>query len=253
MLDFALPDGSFGGQVWTWLVPGAGRGCYFAGLVGVGRLPVVVWAEDLAVPRGGLEIRAEGLWADYVVEEAFDHVSVGLEAFGLEVDAGVAVSADVRGDRVPLGFDLGWETDGPVRPLGGQAGDGGEDKGDGATGYAVPCQVVGEILVGDERIELDAHGWRHHLWGPLDSGPSRWPSTRGRLDDGSWFGPGPGPGPGDGVGVDAEPRPPVPLPAIHPAGDPLLPSVPPEALARVRARTTGQLGTAWVPATSTRG
>jgi hypothetical protein len=89
---------------------------------------LVVREDDLAAPRGAdLDVRASGLWLSLVCETPDDHWTVGLEAFALSVDH----PDDERGDLVPLGLDIEWEA---------------------------PGRVTGELLVGDERIELDEPG-----------------------------------------------------------------------------------------------
>ena len=41
----------------------------------------------MPAPRnGGLELRTEGLWADHTIETPFDHLSLGCEAFAIQVD-----------------------------------------------------------------------------------------------------------------------------------------------------------------------
>jgi hypothetical protein len=54
-----------------------------------------------------------------------------LEAFGVRFDDEAEAAASDRGERVPVGFDLEWET---------------------------PDRVVGEILLGRARYDLDARG-----------------------------------------------------------------------------------------------
>ncbi len=56
-----------------------------------------------------------------------------------------------------------------------------------STRYEVPCRVHGEVLVGQERIELDGHGQRDHSWGVRDWWSDGWSWTAGRLDDGTRF------------------------------------------------------------------
>ena len=80
-----------------------------------------------------------------------------------------------RGDRVPFGFELDFDTDRaaylwpPVTPR-----------------YEIPCRVHGEILVGDERIEFDGWGQRDHSWGAArDWWSMGWSWTAGRLEDGT--------------------------------------------------------------------
>jgi hypothetical protein len=94
---------------------------------------VVVRDDEVAPPRREdlLVIRAEGLWAELLCETPGEHWSIGLEAFGVRFDDEAEAASTDRGERVPVGFDLEWET---------------------------PDRVVGEVLVGRARHELDAHG-----------------------------------------------------------------------------------------------
>ena len=126
---------------------------------GPGRAIVVV-APDLATPRPGLELRGPGIWADHVVEEPFARWSLGLEAFGVEIDVDPAADLDVvlaaagspelRGDRTAVGWDLEWIASAAV-------------EGETATAYRVAASVEGELLVGPDHVEeLDLSGeWRH--------------------------------------------------------------------------------------------
>jgi hypothetical protein len=175
--DFATTDGSLGGYVRLGLYPNQGMAWYWACLVGEGRPLVIVVDHDLAPPRAGsLEVRAEGLWADHTVEVPFDHVTLGCEAFALGLDDPAEVYGAARGDRVPFGLDLEWDTDGSAYAY-----------PPGTTRYEVPCRVHGEVLVGDERIELDAIGQRDHSWGIRDWWSLGWTWTAGWLDDGTRF------------------------------------------------------------------
>jgi hypothetical protein len=94
---------------------------------------VVVDDDDLVAPTGDdlLVVRAEGLWAELLCETRDEHWSFGLEAFAVRFDSEAEAAVSDRGERVPLGFDLEWET---------------------------PDRVVGEILVGRARHELTAVG-----------------------------------------------------------------------------------------------
>ncbi len=164
--------------------PAEDRAWYWAALVAAGRHPVVVAAADVALPRRGLEVRAEGLWADHFVETSFDHVSVACEAFALELDDhSVAVDDSTRGAVVPFGLDLGWETVGDVGPV--------PEPGAAEGCYELVCSVHGEVLVGDEALPVDAPGARAHRWGPE---PWSSPWQLGTL-------PVPGPGAPAGAGV----------------------------------------------------
>lgn len=175
-LDFADPEQGIAGYVRLGLYPGLGRGWYWGCVVGPDRQLVTVIDHDVPIPPGrSHEIRTEGLWADYTVETPLDHVSIGLEAFAVGVDDPAEVYGDLRGDRVPLGFDLEWETDGGTFAY------------PGVTRYEVPCRVHGEVLVGAERIEIDCFGQRDHSWGVRDWWSYGWSWTAGWLDDGTRF------------------------------------------------------------------
>lgn len=119
--------------------------------------------EDDVPPTAGnaLELRTHGLWADHIIEDPFDHISVGCEAFALRLDPPIDLTkpaTDLVGDRIAFGLDLGWEATGPVAP-----------RPDGRDGYELPCEVHGEVLVADQRIAINGSpGLRGHLWGPYD-------------------------------------------------------------------------------------
>jgi len=175
--DFFSADGSIGGWVRLGLYPNMGVAWYHAYAVGPDRRPLAV--QDLEVPlpkMGSLELRTHGLWADHTCETPLDHWSLGNEAFALAVDHPADLyHAEPRGEQVPMGLDLEWETDGePHHYL-------------HTTRYEIPCRVHGEVLVGDERIELDGWGQRDHSWGVRDWWAFPWVWCAGRLDDGTRF------------------------------------------------------------------
>ena len=175
-LDFVDPKLEVAGYVRLGLCAGLGRAWYWACLVGPDRQLVTVIDHDIALPTPpSTEIRGEGLWADYIVETPLDHVTVGVEAFAVGVDDPAEVYGELRGDRVPFGMDLEWETDGGVYPY------------PGVTRYEVPCRVHGEVLVGQEVLAIDGWGQRDHSWGARDWWSMAWSWTAGRLDDGTRF------------------------------------------------------------------
>ena len=174
--DFADRDGSLGGYVRLGVYPNQGVAWYWACLVGEGRPLVTVLDHEVRPPRpGSLEIRAEGLWADHTVEDPFEHLSLGCEAFAVAVEDPTEVYGELRGDRVAFGLDLEWETDGGVYPW------------IGTSRYEVPCTVHGEILVGDEVVAFDGVGQRDHSWGVRDWWSLGWVWTAGWLADGTRF------------------------------------------------------------------
>jgi hypothetical protein len=175
-LDFVDEAAQVAGYVRLGVYPNLDRAWYWACVVGPDRPLVTVIDHDVPIPAGrSMEVRTEGLWADYTVETPLDHVSVGVEAFAVAVEDPAAVYGELRGDRVPLGFDLEWETDGATYAY------------PGVTRYEVPCRVHGEVLVGPERIEVDGRGQRDHSWGVRDWWSYGWSWTAGWLGDGTRF------------------------------------------------------------------
>ncbi len=162
-LEFARADGT-GGFVRLELRPDEGVAWYWAYLVGPAILPgaggpVVVRDHEVPLPRVGLEIRADGLWAELICETPDEHWSFGLEAFGLRLDDptdALAPGGEI-GERVPVGLDLEWETDLTDRTAG---------------------TVRGEVLVGSARIEFEGPGrftvvdHATDWWGAGPAGPA---------------------------------------------------------------------------------
>jgi hypothetical protein len=172
--DWSQPDGSLGGYVRLGLYPNLGTAWYWACVVGEGRPLVTVIDHEVPLPVAGLDVRTEGLWAAHNLETPLDHWSLGCEAFAVGIDDPAEVyGPELRGDRVPFGFDLEWETEGGAYPY------------PGVDRYEVPCRVHGEVLVGQERIEVDGSGQRDHSWGVRDWWTYQWSWTSSALDDGT--------------------------------------------------------------------
>ncbi len=161
--DFASADGDLGG--WSRFTRLADRCWYQAMLAGPRRQLLAVIDHDVPFRSNPLELRTTGLWADHTCETPFEHWTLGLEVFALGVDDPLELYRRELGDRVPLGFDLEWEADGPVQPHPG---------GPGVDGYEQASRVHGEILVGDAVIDFEGVGNREHQWGRID-----WPSDDG--------------------------------------------------------------------------
>jgi hypothetical protein len=172
--DFFAGDASLGGYVTVTLLPNGRFAWFWASLVGEGRRLVTVIDNEAPLPRRRtLELRTSGLWCEIQVEVPLDHLTVGMESFGVALDEPADVFGSLRGDLTPLGFDLEWETERDPMPL--------------ADGYELRCRVHGEILVGQERIDFDGWGARHHVWGTHAWWRSAWRRASGRFDDGTWI------------------------------------------------------------------
>jgi hypothetical protein len=165
-LDFVVPGTEasdvLGGVLRQTPNPRRGVVSYSFVLLGEGRdlIAVIDHEVPLAVRAwrdGGLELRTSGLWSDLEVETPLEHVSLGVEAFGVALVDPATARGDARGVRVPVGLDLEWESDSLPRSWIPPhfAGD----------GYELTCRVLGEVLVGSERFMLDTGGARRHWWG----------------------------------------------------------------------------------------
>jgi hypothetical protein len=144
-LEFAQMDAGpwVAGFVRLELRPDDGVAWYWAYVLGRDIGLVVVRDHEVPLPRGDqLVVRAEGLWAELVCETPGEHWSIGLEAFGVRLDDPADGLRGEIGERLAIGLDLEWEV-APGAPSG-------EGPVDGA--------VFGEVLVGRDRIALDAPG-----------------------------------------------------------------------------------------------
>jgi hypothetical protein len=158
--SFAFDGDHVAGHIVLALSVTEGRASFLfdGALDGFGRIVVADEAVPLPRPTAGLEIRADGLWASLLCETAFEHWSLGLEAFGLRLDDEALGDdapgwSDLVGERLPVGFDLEWELRGPPEPL-----------VDGL-GYRQAGTLFGELLVVRDRIEVDVTCAREHAWG----------------------------------------------------------------------------------------
>ena len=128
--------------------------------------PVVVRDHDVNPPHQGLEIRADGLWAELWCETALEHWTFGLEAFGLRLDdADAGRQEEEIGERLPVGLDLEWERTAPLHEHAASWP---------VAGYVGPGRIHGDILLGRTRYEFDACGENHRTWGVRDWQQRAW-------------------------------------------------------------------------------
>jgi hypothetical protein len=137
-LAFANRDG-IGGFV--RLVRWTDRCWYWAYVVAPGWGIVTVRDHEVRRPprRDVLVVRADGLWAELVPETPGEHWSVGLEAFGVRLDDPFDAERGERGERLPVGLDLEWETE-----------------------IGMFGTVRGELLVADARVAFEGTGTFEH-------------------------------------------------------------------------------------------
>ncbi len=162
------PLATFGLHVTVVRWPAANRTWYWSAVVEEGQPLASIVELDAGSGRPTLELRTGGLWADHNLESAFEHWSVGLEAFAVGLDDPTEVFGAFRGDRVPLGYDVEWEmsaTDGEALP--------------GGDGYLQPAEVHGEVLMGTTAYELAGKGSRTHSWGAWPLAGVHWRGVGG--------------------------------------------------------------------------
>ena len=151
VFDAWLPDGTFGATASLTLLPNQRLAWYWAAVVGIGRPLVSLVDLEVPLPSRGLQIRAEGLWADHICEEPLVSWTVANEGFAVTLDEPDDALGAAHGVPTPMAFDLGFEAEGVI------------DAHD--QGFAQPCEVHGDIAVGLERFVFDGLGVRRHRWG----------------------------------------------------------------------------------------
>lgn len=186
-----------GGFVELVLLPNQRAGWYRSALVRPGEPLLAIVDHAVPVPRIGLELRSDGLWADHTVEAPLVQWTLANEAFALAVDDPDELTGRGYGTPSPFALDAEWYADAPARPL--PAGP--------VAGYEQTGGLEGTVeLGGGRRLEVQgAAAARSHTWGPLvlpavDGAPSapahgrvpdRWPApfdavVEDVLTDGGW-------------------------------------------------------------------
>lgn len=118
-------------------------------------LPTIVIAEsEIEAPAARWEFRTSGLWADTICETPFEHWSYGLEAFGLEIVDPAELLGRGYGDRVPLGWELEFESE--TAP---------ESTTVAEAGYDQTGIVHGLLLFAGGESDFGGPAVRQHWWG----------------------------------------------------------------------------------------
>jgi hypothetical protein len=152
VFDLWTPDG-LGAFTWFTLVPNQRRAWYWAVLVRPGE-PVLYLADlDVPLPRSGLEVRSEGLWASHECEVAFEQWTVANEAYAVALDHPDDALGRAHGRPAPVAFDIEWYAEGAPEPL------------QGAAGYHQAGTVNALVELQRERLEVEAPASRSHWWG----------------------------------------------------------------------------------------
>ncbi len=172
---FVIPEDGIGGYVRLTIRPHDGVSWYWGSIIGLaGRPLITVLADDLPLPqRGSMELRGPAIWTETTVLRPFEHLTTDLEAFGVAIDEPTEVWDGAFGDRVALGLEFDWDTEGTPGP----------SPVPGTTGYRLVGQMHGEVLLDETRWELEGVGVRDHWWGVPDSTPTwrAWASRDGEF------------------------------------------------------------------------
>lgn len=132
--------------------------------------PIVIIESDIVAPDRLWELRTSGLWADTICETPYLHWSYGLEAFGLAIDDPVEMLGRGYGDRVPLGWELEFESD---RGQGKQHRPPTRSEATEARGAITQTGVAHGILLfaaGQEQA-FSGRSLRQHWWGETSMAP----------------------------------------------------------------------------------
>ena len=181
--DFAAADGSYGGYLRLGLYPNQRLAWYWVHLVRRDGPLVVV--RDHAVPAPAPLARAAG---DSSITVASDRVRgtwgpleplwkyrITTDGTGVELADPAEAFRGESGPECRVHVDLTWT--GVTQPFPYTA----------TTRFEQSAWVEGEVVVGDERIEVHCPGQRDHSWGVRDWWLFGWVWCSGRLDDGTWW------------------------------------------------------------------
>ena len=175
--DFAAADGSYGGYLRLGLYPNLGVVWYWLYLVRRGEPLVLIRDHAAPAPKPDepLDVVGDRFRTSWRCTEPLRVWHITTEGTGTALRDPAAAFHGEAGPDVPVRVDLEWRGAGPVFPY------------TETTRYEQAAWVEGEMVVGDQRIEVRCPGERDHSWGRRDWWSFPWLWTAGRLDDGTWF------------------------------------------------------------------
>jgi hypothetical protein len=174
--DFAAADGSYGGYARLGLYPNLGVVWYWLHLVRRGKPLVLIRDHAAPVPTGDdLDVEGKRFHASWRCTDPLLEWRITTEGTATMLGDPVDAFHGEDGPDIPVRVDLRWRGAASVFPY------------SQTTRYEQAAWVEGEVVIGDERIEVRCPGERDHSWGVRDWWQFPWVWTSGRLEDGTWF------------------------------------------------------------------
>ena len=175
--DFAAADGSYGGYARLGLYPNLGVAWYWVYLVRRGQPLVFIRDHTVACPAkdAPLDLSTDRYRASWRCTEPLRSWRITTDGTGTALADPAQAFHGEAGPDVPVRIDLTWTGAASVFPY------------TMTTRYEQAAWVEGEMVIGDERIEVRCPGERDHSWGVRDWWAFPWLWSSGRLDDGTWF------------------------------------------------------------------
>jgi hypothetical protein len=150
----------------------------------IGKNPTVIADCEIVAPDRLWEFRSSGLWSDTICETPYLHWTYGLEAFALDIDNPTEMLRRGYGHRVPLGWELDFESRLElVEELDGSRAAGGASPSSGA--FSQTGRAHGLLLLGaGTEMPFAGRALRQHWWGTVDEIPMQQLDDRFELLDG---------------------------------------------------------------------
>lgn len=112
-------------------------------------------------PRSPMILKADGFWAEFVCESAFDQWTIGNETHAVELDDAHEALGRAFGQVVPMASDLEWYATSAPKLM--------------ADGYRQDGVIVGDIETAEGVVKIaEMHSVRTHRWASAGSLPSVW-------------------------------------------------------------------------------